>query len=341
MKFFFQKFLDVIIELTRSLKTSFLKPLAFILGVFLFGYFCSVFFYLIEGIYHSKLNLASAFDIKNFNLNGILILVLVTSCLLFEAVMLGWKDCSLNRILNHENNSLKADIFYFFLICAGITPVLGFLFSLGLGYTINELIKAKLNLNLLRNAHLGVQFLILIFFNSLIFYWHHRLFHSKYLWRFHEIHHAAEHFNLITNFRNHPIDIAVRTVFYTLPVAIFGINPILIVIYSGISGILTCFQHSELDWKMPFVEKYLIIGSNGHRVHHGSADKYVNKNFGIFVFWDWLFGTYLETPIDRVAIGVKDSKCIHNNRKPFSDLLNSTFHGFRELRFHISSLLKK
>mgnify|MGYP006268880837 CR=1 FL=1 len=332
---------EVTFEFFNSLKSSFLKLAGFIFGVVLLGYLCSVFFNLVEGVYHGNLNLSSAFDIKGFNPNGILILGIVTACLFIEAVLLGWNDSSLCRILNQSNNSLKADIFYFFLICAGLTPVFGFLCSLGFGYALNEAIKENFSVNLLKDANLGIQFLIVVFFNSLIFYWHHRLFHSKYLWRFHEIHHAAEHFNLITNFRNHPIDIAVRTVFYTLPAAVFGINPFVIMIYSGISGVITCFQHSELDWKMPFVEKYLIIGSNGHRVHHGSADEFVDKNFGIFVFWDWLFGTYQSHPAERVIIGVKNSKKLHNNNQPLSDLINVTYCGVKELWWHIFALVKK
>jgi len=341
MKLFIKNLLCVTFEFSRSLKSSFLKISAFILGVVLLGYLCSAFFNLVEGIYHREPSLTSAFDTKSFNPNGILILAIVTACLFLEAALLGWRDSSLNRILNQSNNSLKADIFYFFLICAGITPVLGFLCSLGFGYALNEAIKTNLNLNLLKGSSLGLQFVIVVFFNSFIFYWHHRLFHSRYLWRFHEIHHAAEHFNLITNFRNHPIDIVVRTIFYTFPAAVFGINPFVIMIYSGVSGVITCFQHSELDWKMPFIEKYLIIGSNGHRVHHGTAKEYVDKNFGIFVFWDWLFATYQPPPAERALIGVKNSKGLHNSKQPLSDLLKVTYHGFKEMWFHIYAIIQK
>jgi sterol desaturase/sphingolipid hydroxylase (fatty acid hydroxylase superfamily) len=341
MKSFMKNLLQVTFGFFYSLKTSFVKLSVFIFGVCLLGYFCSVFFNLVEGIYHEELNIVNSFDFKSFNPNGILILAIVSACLWLEAVLLGWDDSSLKKILNQPNNSLKADIFYFFLICAGITPVLGFLCSLGVGYALNESIKNNLNLNLLKDSNLVIQFFVVILFNSFIFYWHHRFFHSKYLWRFHEIHHAAEHFNLITNFRNHPIDIAVRTAFYTLPAAVFGINPFVIMIYSGISGVITCFQHSEFDWKMPFVEKYLIIGSNGHRVHHGQADEYVDKNFGIFVFWDWVFGTYQSPPASHIPIGVKDSMGIHNSKRPLFDLIKVTNFGFKELGSHICAIFKK
>ena len=341
MKTFLKNLLEVIYEFFYSLKTSFVKLSVFIFGVALLGYLCSVFFNLVEGIYHGEFNIFDSFNIKRFNPNGVLILAIVSACLFLEAVLLGWNDSSLKKIFSQPNNSLKADIFYFFLICAGITPVLGFLCSLGVGYALNESIKNNLNLNLLKDANLVIQFFVVILFNSLIFYWHHRLFHSKYLWRFHEIHHAAEHFNLITNFRNHPIDIAVRTVFYTLPAAVFGINPFVIMIYSGISGVITCFQHSEYNWKMPFVEKYLIIGSNGHRVHHGKAFEYANKNFGIFVFWDWLFGTYKSPPISHIQIGVKDSRGLHNSKMPATDLIKVTLFGFKELGSHICAIFKK
>ncbi len=39
--------------------------------------------------------------------------------------------------------------------------------------------------------------------------------------------------------------------------------------------------------------EYILINPSHHLVHHGSNDKYLNKNYGdLFVFWDKLFGTF-------------------------------------------------
>ncbi len=40
-----------------------------------------------------------------------------------------------------------------------------------------------------------------------------------------------------------------------------------------------------------------------HRVHHGSNQAYIDKNYGgVFIVWDRLFGTYAEE-IERCATG--------------------------------------
>jgi sterol desaturase/sphingolipid hydroxylase (fatty acid hydroxylase superfamily) len=332
---------SVLIALVASLRESYLKVTLFALGTIIFGYLCSVFFNIIRSFYLNEITFLQAFEIQRFDLNGILILLIVSTCLFAEAVFLGWNASSLKRILNTPSLSLRVDLFYFFLICAGITPVFGFLCSLGLGYAVNEFIRQHCNLNLLRNSNIFLQFCLVIPINSFIFYWHHRLFHTKLLWKFHEIHHAAEEFNLITNFRNHPIDITVRTIFYTLPAAILGINPLVLLIYSGLAGILTCFQHSELVWSMPFIEKHIFIGSSGHRIHHGRFFRQFNKNFGILVIWDKLFGTFDLTEAQPVQIGVQDHARIHNNGRPIQSLYKITISAFNNFFSLICETLQK
>lgn len=53
------------------------------------------------------------------------------------------------------------------------------------------------------------------------------------------------------------------------------------------------WQHTEYIGKLPrFIEAIFVTPSN-HRVHHGSDEKYIDKNFAaIFIFWDMLLRTY-------------------------------------------------
>ena len=55
------------------------------------------------------------------------------------------------------------------------------------------------------------------------------------------------------------------------------------------------WQHTEYIKKLPAFIEWLIITPSNHRVHHGSDEKYIDKNFGVlFTFWDRLFGTYIK-----------------------------------------------
>lgn len=325
----------------KHLKEVIPGVLLFVIGSASFSYLSSAFFNVVEGIYHGNPQWADCFMPGRFNLSGVAILSLTGCCLVLEGLWMGWKESSLGKIFGHRDNSLKADLFYFFLMCAGITPVLGFFLSLGAGYLLNEGIREHLDWNLLNGWRVPLQFGVVVLVNTFIFYWHHRLFHSRPLWRFHEIHHAAEHFNLITNFRNHPLDLAVRTVLYTLPAAVLGINPAVILAYSAAAGVITCFQHSELDWGMPFVERYLIIGSRGHRVHHGVDSEHHGKNFGILVLWDWMFGTHAPPPEEKVRIGVVSDGGLHNLDNPARSLWRVTEQGFKELFHHAGRMVAR
>jgi sterol desaturase/sphingolipid hydroxylase (fatty acid hydroxylase superfamily) len=46
---------------------------------------------------------------------------------------------------------------------------------------------------------------------------------------------------------------------------------------------------------MPWIIEYIFATPSNHRVHHGSQDKYINKNYGAtFIIWDRIFGTFQE-----------------------------------------------
>lgn len=307
-----------------------MQPISwFAAGTLALSYLSAVFFRTADGLYRGHLAGWAVFDVSVLDGTGVATLLLVIACLIVEARALGWPDSSLRRLLESPNASARTDLFYLFLMCAGLTPVVGWLCSLGLGYAVNVQIQDRLNLQLLRDSPLVLQAAALVVCNPLIFYLHHRLFHTRWLWPFHEIHHSAETLNLITNFRNHPLDVTVRAMFYALPAAVFGIHPAVILGYAAVVGVITCFQHSNLDWRLPWVERYVIIGSAGHRVHHGRVDRYIDKNFGILVFWDWLFGTYEPPPRQDFPLGVVDERRLHNSGNAVRDLVKITIRAFR------------
>jgi len=123
-------------------------------------------------------------------------------------------------------------------------------------------------------------------------YWSHRISHfNRFFWASHVVHHSAEHYNLTVAFRQSWVQ-HVKVVFF-IPVALCGFHPIIFMVASQLSTLYQFWVHTETIGKLhPWIEKYFGTPSN-HRVHHGSQEKYIDKNFGAtFMIWDHLFGTF-------------------------------------------------
>ncbi|HWA97587.1 MAG TPA: sterol desaturase family protein [Pirellulales bacterium] len=245
--------------------------------------------------------------------------------LLIEAWGMGWQQSSLRRLLSPANESTRNDLFYLLLYVSGLKPVLAFLFSLGTGYAIHRWVTATFSVQLLEGVSFIPALAVVTLVNSLLFYWNHRLMHSRWLWEIHKVHHSAEEMNLITPHRNHPIDSAVTMVTYALPSAVLGASEPVILTYTLLNGFYQSMAHSNLDWKLDrfglgWVERWLLISSGGHRIHHSKSPEHWNRNFGITPLWDRLFGTWWPGPTDmKLEFGVDDSP-IYNSGRPVREL---------------------
>ncbi|TDQ12056.1 DUF4833 domain-containing protein [Pedobacter metabolipauper] len=155
-------------------------------------------------------------------------------------------------------------------------------------------------------------------------YWSHRTSHfNRFFWATHVVHHSAEHYNLTVAFRQSWVQ-HVKTIFF-IPVALMGFHPLVFFVISQLSTLYQFWVHTEkIGTLHPFIEKYLGTPSN-HRVHHGSQEKYLDKNFGAtLMIWDHLFGTFQyeeEKPIYGLTTPVE------NKTNPF--VLN--FHEYRDM----------
>ena len=169
-----------------------------------------------------------------------------------------------------------------------------------------------------------IPVLILTFIISdLCFYWYHRLSHQvKFFWAFHLTHHSSQAMNLTTAYRINWFSAIINPYFF-IPAALLGFDPTAIFISYGLNLFYQFFMHTEVIGKIPFVERIFNTPS-AHRVHHGSNDIYLDKNYGgVFVFWDRLFGTY-QPETEPVKYGITTGFVSHNP-------LKIVFHGFVDL----------
>src|SRR5690606_27561444 len=155
-------------------------------------------------------------------------------------------------------------------------------------------------------------------------YWAHRVSHfNRFFWGTHVIHHSADNYNLTVSFRLSWVQ-HFKLLFF-LPVAFLGFHPIIFFVVNQISVLFQFWQHTEYIGKLhPWIEKTIVTPSN-HRVHHGSDEKYIDKNFGaIFIFWDFIHNTYQEEQ-EKPTYGLT-TKIEHK-----LDPLHLNFHEYKDM----------
>lgn len=157
-------------------------------------------------------------------------------------------------------------------------------------------------------------------------YWAHRVSHEqRFWWATHVVHHTGEHYNLTVSYRLSWVQ-HMKLIFF-MPVALIGFHPIIFFVTNQIAVLFQFWVHTEYIRRMPTWVEYLFATPSNHRVHHGSQEKYIDKNFGAtFIFWDRLFGTY-QPEEEQVIYGITTN--IENKANPL--IIN--FHEFIDI-FH-------
>jgi sterol desaturase/sphingolipid hydroxylase (fatty acid hydroxylase superfamily) len=130
------------------------------------------------------------------------------------------------------------------------------------------------------------------------FYWGHRwCYELPALWRFHAIHHSAEHVDFLVNTRAHPVDLVfTRLCGLVLLDAVGLASPA--GRNGGIAAVLLLigtawgfFIHANLRWRLGPLEQ-LVTTPAFHHWHHTLAD-HTNRNYAPLLPWiDRLFGSF-------------------------------------------------
>lgn len=172
-------------------------------------------------------------------------------------------------------------------------------------------------------------------------YWAHRISHfNRFFWATHVIHHTADNYNLTVSFRLSWIQ-HFKLLFF-IPVALMGFHPVIFFIVNQISVLFQFWQHTEYIGKLHPVVEALVVTPSNHRVHHGSDEKYIDKNFAaVFVFWDKLLGTYQpeeEKPTYGITTRIKHKlNPLHLNFHEYEDMYRDVKKAttFKEKMFYI------
>jgi hypothetical protein len=104
-------------------------------------------------------------------------------------------------------------------------------------------------------------------------------------------HHSANHYNLAVSFRLSWIQ-QFKILFF-IPVTIAGFHPMIFFVVNQVAVLFQFWVHTEYIKKLPRWIEYIFATPSNHRVHHGSQEKYLDRNYGAtFIIWDRMFGTF-------------------------------------------------
>ena len=158
------------------------------------------------------------------------------------------------------------------------------------------------------NDLMNVFFVVVLTFVAIdfIYYWFHRCSHRiKFLWAMHMNHHSSEEMNFVVSLRQAWFAPFAKVIFF-MPLPLIGFDPLITVVVGIASTFWGVIGHTQWINKLgPF--EYVFVTPSHHRVHHGSNDQYIDKNFGnLLIIWDKFFGTF-EPENEKVIYGIKEN----------------------------------
>lgn len=143
-----------------------------------------------------------------------------------------------------------------------------------------------------------VKLVAAFFVNDIGTYWGHRATHAiPFLWRFHAIHHSAEHLDWLVNTRAHPFDMVFTRLSGLAPVYLLGLvgtsghgGEISVALVTVVGTFWSFFIHANVRVRLGPLA-WLVSTPLFHHWHH-TNDEHRDRNFAaVFPVIDLIFGT--------------------------------------------------
>ena len=131
---------------------------------------------------------------------------------------------------------------------------------------------------------------------------------APFFWRFHNVHHTDLDLDVTTAARFHFGEILLSIPFRILIVSVFGIAPLVYLVFEIAFESASLFHHS--NWRLSLgAERFLnhvIVTPRMHGIHHSIVQGETNSNWGtIFCWWDKLHRSLRrDIPQEAIVIGV-------------------------------------
>ena len=129
-------------------------------------------------------------------------------------------------------------------------------------------------------------------------YWGHRWSHEiPFIWRFHAVHHSAEHMGYMANARFHPVDVLLTRLAGLIPLFALGLDTLsgphaalISIVIVNVGSIWSFFIHANVNWRLGPLEA-LVASPFFHHWHHTKTD-HIDRNYAtVLPVMDRIFGT--------------------------------------------------
>ena len=139
-----------------------------------------------------------------------------------------------------------------------------------------------------------------------VYYWYHRFSHRvRFMWAVHMNHHSSEEMNFTVSLRQAWFGPITKVPFFIV-MPLIGFDPIITAVAGVASTLWGVIGHTQWIRRLGVLE-YILVTPSSHRVHHGSNECYIDKNYGnLLIVWDRLFGTFAEE-IEPVKFGIREN----------------------------------
>lgn len=193
--------------------------------------------------------------------------------------------------------AVLTDLGYYFL--SSLLPSTLLSLPLGVLAASAQLLLPSAYMAAVADLPVWVRTVMALVLGEIGFYWGHRWSHEiPLLWRFHAIHHSAEHIDFLVNTRAHPVDMVFTRLCGLAPLYALGLGsgtanapgvvPLIVVLAGTVWGF---FIHANLRWRLGWLEQ-LVATPAFHHWHHTLAD-HTNRNYAAMLPGiDRLFGTF-------------------------------------------------
>lgn len=151
-----------------------------------------------------------------------------------------------------------------------------------------------------------LQFVLAIVLSDFCIYWAHRFAHQNaFLWRFHRVHHTAEHMDWLAAHREHPLDNLYTRTIENLPLLLLGFPLAAVAGFAVFRGMWAIFIHANVSLS-PGPLRYLLGSPRLHHWHHelGCSGRVNFANLSPLM--DLLFGTFHDPGHMPERYGIKD-----------------------------------
>lgn len=150
-----------------------------------------------------------------------------------------------------------------------------------------------------------LQAVEVVVLSDLLVYWGHRLQHRVgFLWRFHAVHHSAEHLDWLAAHREHPLDSLWTLTWVNLPALALGFPVAALAVLVAFRGLWAIYIHSNV--RLPLGPFRALVGSPELHHWHHARGRFAGNYANLSPLMDLCFGTYRFHDREPEALGLED-----------------------------------